>query len=236
MKSQIVNAIVLSGNASQDNPYTAFRKRNDKMITRRNRKYDEQNYERLYQFKKSFEQLTRLMELVCSREKMKSKLVQILYRQFSQRNFVKDWNGDNFNSVMKQLNLEENEIQTYFQCNLSSLNSLKTSDEKRGKESPIDTHTSNVRQTSSKNITHSNTVRRSSKLSSGDKLLQLSLTNDSPDGRFTFVPNNTSIYIQPTANICPQIGSVRGKKLVRFETFTDTFCIETFEKILDKPS
>ena len=206
LKSKIVNEIIPAGNANQDNPYTAFRKRNDRMITRRNRKYDEQNYEKLYQFKKTFEQLSRLMELICSREKMKNKLIHVLHRQFSQRNSLQDWNGNTINSILEHLNIADTHIQTYFQSNLSSFNSIRSSEEKRNKDSSIDAHSSNGRQITLKNsVQHSSAMKRNSKLSGSDSLLQSSTTNNSPDGRFTFVPNNISVYLQPTASIRPKL-------------------------------
>lgn len=53
------------------NPYVAFRRRTEKMQTRKNRKNDEASYEKMLKLKRDLKKAFTLLEMVKKREKLK---------------------------------------------------------------------------------------------------------------------------------------------------------------------
>lgn len=78
--------------AAPNNPYLAFRRRTEKMQTRKNRKNDETSYEKMLKLRRDLHRAVTLLELVKKREKMKRELVHLTVgaRQRKNKNrFVK---------------------------------------------------------------------------------------------------------------------------------------------------
>ncbi|KAI8114665.1 Enhancer of polycomb like protein 1, partial [Lucilia cuprina] len=57
--------------ASSNNPYLAFRRRTEKMQTRKNRKNDETSYEKMLKLRRDLQRATTVLEMVKRREKTK---------------------------------------------------------------------------------------------------------------------------------------------------------------------
>jgi len=81
------------------NPYIAFRRRTEKMQTRKNRKNDEVSYEKMLKLRRDLNRAVMLLELVKRREKLKKeKLVQYL-DIFDNRYKAQDFSGTLYNEV-----------------------------------------------------------------------------------------------------------------------------------------
>lgn len=60
-----------------NNPYLAFRRRTEKMQTRKNRKNDEASYEKMLKLRRDLVRAVTLLELVKRREKIKREYVHL---------------------------------------------------------------------------------------------------------------------------------------------------------------
>lgn len=76
-----------------NNPYLAFRRRTEKMQTRKNRKNDETSYEKMLKLKRDLTRAVTLLELVKRREKIKREYVHLTVEIFEKRYQAKDFNG-----------------------------------------------------------------------------------------------------------------------------------------------
>jgi len=74
-------------------PYAAFRKRQEKMLTRKNRKNDEASYSKMFKLKQEITRAVHLLELVKNREKTKRDLLKITVDIFKKRCEVGDFDG-----------------------------------------------------------------------------------------------------------------------------------------------
>ncbi|XP_057660984.1 enhancer of polycomb homolog 1 [Diorhabda carinulata] len=81
-----------SGTAA-NNPYLAFRRRTEKMQTRKNRKNDEASYEKMLKLRRDLYRAVTLLELVKRREKIKREHVHLTVEVFEKRFQAKDFNG-----------------------------------------------------------------------------------------------------------------------------------------------
>ena len=61
---------------NSNNPYCAFRKRTEKMQTRKNRKNEEASYERMLKLRRDLTRAVTLLGMVKQREQMKKELLQ----------------------------------------------------------------------------------------------------------------------------------------------------------------
>ncbi|KAK9875359.1 hypothetical protein WA026_007757 [Henosepilachna vigintioctopunctata] len=82
-----------------NNPYLAFRRRTEKMQTRKNRKNDEVSYEKMLKLKRDFCRAVTLLELVKRREKTKREHVHLTIEIFEKRFHAKDFSGAVLNEV-----------------------------------------------------------------------------------------------------------------------------------------
>ena len=73
-----------SGSAPSD-PYVAFRKRTEKMQTRKNRKNDEVSYEKMLKLQRDLRKSVSLIQMVCRREKTKRELLNLEIEVFEKR-------------------------------------------------------------------------------------------------------------------------------------------------------
>lgn len=78
------------GTASS-NPYVAFRRRAEKMQTRKNRKNDEASYEKMLKLRRDLNKALTMLELMKRREKSKKELVQLALEIVDKRFRMADW-------------------------------------------------------------------------------------------------------------------------------------------------
>lgn len=76
-----------------NNPYLAFRRRTEKMQTRKNRKNDETSYEKMLKLKRDLCRAVTLLELVKRREKLKREHVNLTVEVFEKRYQTRDFSG-----------------------------------------------------------------------------------------------------------------------------------------------
>jgi len=81
------------GSNSNNNPYLAFRRRTEKMQTRKNRKNDESTYEKMVKLKRDLSRAVTLLELVKRRENSKRELLQLTVDIFEKRYQAQDFTG-----------------------------------------------------------------------------------------------------------------------------------------------
>lgn len=79
--------------AAPNNPYLAFRRRTEKMQTRKNRKNDEQSYEKMLKLRRDLSRAVTLLELIKRREKMKREQMHLGIDIFENRYHHKDFSG-----------------------------------------------------------------------------------------------------------------------------------------------
>lgn len=85
-----------SGTAA-NNPYLAFRRRTEKMQTRKNRKNDEQSYEKMLKLRRDLSRAVTLLELIKRREKTKREQLHLSIEVFEKRYQTKDFTGQLLN-------------------------------------------------------------------------------------------------------------------------------------------
>ncbi|CAK1548983.1 unnamed protein product [Leptosia nina] len=76
---------------SSNNPYLAFRRRTEKMQTRKNRKNDESSYEKMLKLRRELATALSLLEMVARREKVKRELVKLTALLSEKRYDAKDF-------------------------------------------------------------------------------------------------------------------------------------------------
>ncbi|XP_005111082.2 enhancer of polycomb homolog 1 [Aplysia californica] len=76
-----------------NNPYVAFRRRTEKMQTRKNRKNDEVSYEKMLKLRRDLQKTLTLLELLKRREKSKKELLQLTIEVLEKRNEMEDYSG-----------------------------------------------------------------------------------------------------------------------------------------------
>ncbi|CAH8514582.1 unnamed protein product [Schistosoma rodhaini] len=79
--------------SSNTDPYVAFRRRSEKMQTRKNRKSDEQSYERMLILREQMDSLGEILGRLVKREATKEAIVNCDYRCFQLRCKLCDWEG-----------------------------------------------------------------------------------------------------------------------------------------------
>nr|XP_022909693.1 enhancer of polycomb homolog 1 [Onthophagus taurus] len=76
-----------------NNPYLAFRRRTEKMQTRKNRKNDETSYEKMLKLRRDLSRAVTLLDFVKRREKIKREYVHLTVEIFEKRYQAKDFSG-----------------------------------------------------------------------------------------------------------------------------------------------
>ncbi|KAK6619945.1 hypothetical protein RUM44_006345 [Polyplax serrata] len=79
--------------SAANNPYLAFRRRTEKMQTRKNRKNDETSYEKMLKLRRDLSRTVTLLELVKRREKTKRELLHLTIEVFEKRYQAQDFSG-----------------------------------------------------------------------------------------------------------------------------------------------
>lgn len=91
---------------SGTNPYIAFRRRTEKMQTRKNRKNDEFSYEKMLRLKRDFLTAKDLVDLLQKRELCKHDILEVELEIFDERYKMKDFNS----RVYNELNLSSRSV------------------------------------------------------------------------------------------------------------------------------
>ncbi|XP_041460360.1 enhancer of polycomb homolog 1-like [Lytechinus variegatus] len=79
--------------STSNNPYVAFRRRTEKMQTRKNRKNDEVSYEKMLKLKRDLSKAVTLLEMVKRREKSKRENLHLTIEIFEKRYQMDDFSG-----------------------------------------------------------------------------------------------------------------------------------------------
>ncbi|CAL7933254.1 unnamed protein product [Xylocopa violacea] len=79
--------------SAANNPYLAFRRRTDKMQTRKHRKNDETSYEKMLNLRRDLSRAVTLLEMVKRREKTKREHLHLTIEVYEKRYQAQDFNG-----------------------------------------------------------------------------------------------------------------------------------------------
>ncbi|KAG5265317.1 hypothetical protein AALO_G00240930 [Alosa alosa] len=80
--------------SSTSDPYVAFRRRTEKMQTRKNRKNDEVSYEKMLKLRRDLSRAVSILEMIKRRESNKRDLLQLTLEIVEKRNGMTDFGGD----------------------------------------------------------------------------------------------------------------------------------------------
>lgn len=79
--------------STTNNPYVAFRRRTEKMQTRKNRKNDEASYEKMLKLRRDLSKAVTILEMIKRREKAKKELLKLTIEIVEKRYQCGDFNG-----------------------------------------------------------------------------------------------------------------------------------------------
>ncbi|KAM8849767.1 enhancer of polycomb homolog 1-like isoform 3-T4 [Spinachia spinachia] len=88
--------------ASTSDPYVAFRRRTEKMQTRKNRKNDEASYEKMLKLRRDLSRAVTILEMIKRREKSKRELLHLTLEIFEKRNVMSDYSGEVMAEVLAE--------------------------------------------------------------------------------------------------------------------------------------
>ena len=91
-----------TANISNANPYICFRRRTEKMQTRKNRKNDEASYEKMLKLRRDLSRAVVLLEMVKRREKTKKESLTLGAEIFEKRFQSGDFDGKIFAELQAQ--------------------------------------------------------------------------------------------------------------------------------------
>ena len=91
-----------TANVTNTNPYIAFRRRTEKMQTRKNRKNDEASYEKMLKLRRDLSRAVVLLEMVKRREKTKKEYLTLTAEIFDKRYTSGDYEGKVIAEVQAQ--------------------------------------------------------------------------------------------------------------------------------------
>ncbi|KAF7241736.1 hypothetical protein EYD10_11845, partial [Varanus komodoensis] len=94
--------------STNNDPYVAFRRRTEKMQTRKNRKNDEASYEKMLKLRREFSRAITILEMIKRREKTKRELLHLTLEVVEKRYHLGDYGGEILNEV--KLNTTEKEM------------------------------------------------------------------------------------------------------------------------------
>uniref|UniRef100_A0A8C4ZRB2 Enhancer of polycomb homolog n=1 Tax=Gadus morhua TaxID=8049 RepID=A0A8C4ZRB2_GADMO len=96
--------------SSTSDPYVAFRRRTEKMQTRKNRKNDEGSYEKMLKLRRDLSRAVTILEMIKRREKSKRELLHLTLEIFEKRNVMSDYSGEVMAEVLAQQALVKPQI------------------------------------------------------------------------------------------------------------------------------
>ncbi|MGH0164765.1 UNVERIFIED_CONTAM: hypothetical protein FKN15_048112 [Acipenser sinensis] len=85
--------------STNSDPYVAFRRRTEKMQTRKNRKNDEASYEKMLKLRREFSRTVTILEMIKRREKSKRELLHLTLEVVEKRYQLGDFGGEILNEV-----------------------------------------------------------------------------------------------------------------------------------------
>ncbi|XP_052548865.1 enhancer of polycomb homolog 1 isoform X4 [Tympanuchus pallidicinctus] len=88
--------------SSTNDPYVAFRRRTEKMQTRKNRKNDEASYEKMLKLRRDLSRAVTILEMIKRREKSKRELLHLTLEIIEKRYNLGDYSGEIVSEVMAQ--------------------------------------------------------------------------------------------------------------------------------------
>lgn len=88
------------GNTAVNDSYLAFRRRKDKMQTRKNRKNDEASYEKMIKLSWDLSSAQDIVDMIKKRELLKKDLVQVSIDLFKKRYELEDWSGHQYQEAV----------------------------------------------------------------------------------------------------------------------------------------
>uniref|UniRef100_A0A8C7Y1E5 Enhancer of polycomb homolog n=1 Tax=Oryzias sinensis TaxID=183150 RepID=A0A8C7Y1E5_9TELE len=88
--------------SSTNDPYVAFRRRTEKMQTRKNRKNDEASYEKMLKLRRDLSRAVTILEMIKRREKSKRELLHLTLEIFEKRNVMSDFGGEVMAEVLAE--------------------------------------------------------------------------------------------------------------------------------------
>ncbi|XP_077347206.1 enhancer of polycomb homolog 1 isoform X2 [Lithobates pipiens] len=88
--------------SSTSDPYVAFRRRTEKMQTRKNRKNDEASYEKMLKLRRDLSRAVTILEMIKRREKSKRELLHLTLEIMEKRYNLGDYSGEVLSEVMAQ--------------------------------------------------------------------------------------------------------------------------------------
>uniref|UniRef100_A0A1A8IYN2 Enhancer of polycomb homolog n=1 Tax=Nothobranchius kuhntae TaxID=321403 RepID=A0A1A8IYN2_NOTKU len=88
--------------SSTGDPYVAFRRRTEKMQTRKNRKNDEASYEKMLKLRRDLSRAVTILEMIKRREKSKRELLHLTLEVFEKRNVMSDFGGEVMAEVLAE--------------------------------------------------------------------------------------------------------------------------------------
>lgn len=103
--------------SNNSNPYVAFRRRTEKMQTRKNRKNDEASYEKMLKLRRDLSRAVTLLEMVKRREKTKREHLHLTIEVFEKRYQAGDFSGQ----IMAEILAMKNSRPSYVSVNNSQL-------------------------------------------------------------------------------------------------------------------
>uniref|UniRef100_A0A3P8UD28 Enhancer of polycomb homolog n=1 Tax=Cynoglossus semilaevis TaxID=244447 RepID=A0A3P8UD28_CYNSE len=80
--------------SSTSDPYVAFRRRTEKMQTRKNRKNDEASYEKMLKLRRDLSRAVTILEMIKRREKSKRELLHLTLEIVEKRNTMSDFGSE----------------------------------------------------------------------------------------------------------------------------------------------
>ncbi|XP_059198885.1 enhancer of polycomb homolog 2 isoform X2 [Centropristis striata] len=85
--------------STNNDAYVAFRRRTEKMQTRKNRKNDEASYEKMLRLRREFSRTVTILEMIKRREKSKRELLHLTLEVVERRYQMEDFSGDALRTV-----------------------------------------------------------------------------------------------------------------------------------------
>ncbi|XP_035267232.1 enhancer of polycomb homolog 2 isoform X1 [Anguilla anguilla] len=95
--------------STNNDPYVAFRRRTEKMQTRKNRKNDEASYEKMLKLRREFSTAVTILEMIKRREKSKRELLHLTLEVVEKRYQIGDFGGE----ILNQLAIPRTEKSIY---------------------------------------------------------------------------------------------------------------------------
>ncbi|GFT73506.1 enhancer of polycomb homolog 1 [Nephila pilipes] len=103
--------------STNNNPYVAFRRRTEKMQTRKNRKNDEASYEKMLKLRRDLSRAVTLLELVKRREKTKRELLHLTVEVVERRYQAQDFSGQ----LLAEVSAIKHQRQSFIPVNSSQV-------------------------------------------------------------------------------------------------------------------